>query len=97
MPDPKQNPSWYGECWLLYPVSPAPIPAEHGHTIKSMTELHIILHNISCRAFHNGQSTRRLSWEEAMEFKQMLDNWFHTLPDVLSPKNVVFPWHLKMQ
>ncbi|KAK0618837.1 hypothetical protein B0T14DRAFT_518107 [Immersiella caudata] len=96
LPDPENNPAFYGEVWLLYPASPCPIPAQHGHTTKSLTEFHHILHIISCRAFRDGSSTRKLTWEEAMNFKRMLDNWFESLPAALSPKNVVFPWHLKL-
>ncbi|KAK0653068.1 hypothetical protein B0T16DRAFT_323245 [Cercophora newfieldiana] len=96
LPDPKQHPSWYGEVHLLYPVSPAPISAGHGYTIKANADLHVILHHTSLRAFHDGQSTLKLRWEEAMEFKRMLDDWFNNLPESLSPKSVVFPWHLKL-
>jgi len=97
LPEVDEYPEWYGDFNLQYPVSPVIVPANHGHTINSVSKLRLILHHIARRAFRDKEPNEWMSWGEAMTLKSMLDNWFQNLPEPIKPRNVVFPWHLKIQ
>lgn len=97
LPDPNEGTSWYGEFYLEYPLSTTAFPAHHAHTVKGIASLRAILGDIACRAFRNGKKVHCLTWDEAMQYKARLDKWFEDLPEPLTPKRIVFPWHLKIQ
>ena len=97
LPDPEQGSSWYGEFYLQYPLDQAVFPAHHGHTVRSIATIRAILGDIASRAFRGGKKVHCLTWDEVMEFKAKLDKWFEELPDPLTPRKIVFPWHLKIQ
>ncbi|KAK3358721.1 hypothetical protein B0T25DRAFT_599547, partial [Lasiosphaeria hispida] len=95
LPDPEKDPSWYGEFWLQYPMNSSLFPARHGYTVRTIALLRIILCEIACRAFRGEGGTQTLSWNDIVEFRAKLDRWYQAIPEPISAKNVVFPWHLK--
>ena len=98
LPDPDEDPDWYGEIWLRYPLSSTLYPAHLGYTMRSISQLRVILCEIAWSGtFRDRECTRGLSYGEVMQFKKKLDSWFDCLPDPLKPNKVVFPWHLKTQ
>jgi len=97
LPDPDGGTLWYGEFYLRYPLSAAVFPGHHGHTVKQIASLRAILGDIASQAFRNGKKVHCLTWDEAMQYKARLDQWFEDLPEPLTPKRIVFPWHLKIQ
>ncbi|KAK1830892.1 hypothetical protein QBC39DRAFT_100834 [Podospora conica] len=96
LPDPNNGSSWYGEFYLEYPLCSTYFPAFHAHTVQGIASLRTILGDIASKAFRNGKKVHCLTWDEAMQYKAQLDKWFEDLPDPLTPKRIVFPWHLKI-
>lgn len=42
LPDPDENPAWYGEFALVYPPSTAPTPMNWPYTFRAMCDLRVI-------------------------------------------------------
>lgn len=98
MPDPVSDPAWYGEILLKYPAAGTIVPMNYGHTFKAVVALRSIFIDISLKAFAgNTRSHNALTWEEAIMYRQRLDNLFESLPEALSPSKMVYPCHMKLQ
>ncbi|KAM7189834.1 hypothetical protein V8F20_009971 [Naviculisporaceae sp. PSN 640] len=97
MPDPASDPTWYGEVLLRYPSAEAIVPMNYGHTFRAVVALRSIFIDISLRAFvGTGRHHHVLTWEEAIMYRQRLDNLFESLPEALSPSKMVYPCHMKL-
>jgi hypothetical protein len=56
LPDPDENPEWYGEIWLQLPSSPGSrISTNHGHVFKAIVRLRQIANDIASIVFQEGQ------------------------------------------
>lgn len=98
LPDVKQNPSWYGEFWLKYPLSQTLIPMHNGQLFKARSELCIILNRVAIELFgKEGVKVTQSSSKPVANFVRDFLAWQYSLPDPLRPKNIVFPSQFKLQ
>lgn len=100
LPDPDQDPGWYGEFALVYPPGPAaPAPMSWPHTFRAMCELRVIMNQVAHEAFrdHHPQGVAGLPRQRALEMQARLREWYANLPGPLQPKMAVFPSHLRLQ
>jgi hypothetical protein len=98
LPDPDENPEWYGEIWLQLPSSPGSrISTNHGHVFKAIVRLRQIANDIASIVFQEGKVTRSLTFTEIVAFRRRLDEWYAELPEPIMPRHMVFPSHLKVQ
>lgn len=97
LPDPAEDPSWYGEIWAKYPTSETLIPASHGYVFRAITGLRQIANDMACIMFEGTTAIRSLTSCEIVGFHCKLDEWYSQLPEALTPKRTVLPCQLKMQ
>lgn len=98
LPTP-ENASWfYGEFHLKYPGCPTLFPARFGHCFRALINLRGCINEIAAKMFNPGGGIPTpMPWEELELWGSLLHNWIRELPDVLQPRNLVFPWQLKIQ
>ena len=99
LPSPAENPAWYGELYLKYPVSQQLYPVKFGEIFKAKAEFRVILNELGLRLFahQNAAADDRLSNRDASEFCSRFKRWYQALPESLSPRKVVLPGHLTLQ
>jgi hypothetical protein len=100
LPDPAENPAWYGEFMLVYPPNTAaPSPMNWPHTFRAMCQLRVIMNQVAHEAFrdHHPQGVAGLPRQRALEIQSRLREWYEGLPGPLQPKMAVFPSHLRLQ
>lgn len=99
LPDPGENPGWYGEFALAYPPSTAPAPMHWPHTFRAMCGLRVIMNQVAREAFrdYHPQSIAGLPRRRALEIQSQLRDWYAALPEPLGPRAAVFPSHLRLQ
>ncbi|PVH95428.1 putative C6 transcription factor [Periconia macrospinosa] len=93
LPDPLNEPDWYGEVWVKYPLSGRLVPLSFGQVIKGRSEFRVIM-NEACQVAYKKDSTMTLS--KANELLSRLRSWYNGLPEVLTPRFIVFPGHLQL-
>ncbi|KAL1873008.1 hypothetical protein Daus18300_004149 [Diaporthe australafricana] len=98
LPDPGDDPSWYGDFALMYPPSTTPTPMHWPHTFRAMCALRLIMNEVSYETFgdHHPQAVMGLPQEKALEIQAQLEEWYLSLPEPLKPKMAVFPSHLRL-
>ena len=94
LPDPDQDPHFYGEIWFRYPFSPTLLPLYFGHIFKAKCEFRIIMQRFCTAAYTQGVE---VSVELAYELYAQLDCWYNHLPEPLQAKKAVLPAHLQLQ
>lgn len=99
LPDPDEDPDWYGEFALVYPPSTVPTPTYWPHTFRAMCGLRVIMNQVAHEAFrdHHPQAVPGLPRHKALEIQSQLREWYAGLPEPLQPKMAVFPSHLRLQ
>lgn len=99
LPDPAEDPGWYGEFALVYPPSTAPAPMCWPHTFRAMCQLRVIMNQVAHEAFrdHHPQQVEGLPRRRALEIQAQLREWYAGLPGPLQPRAAVFPSHLRLQ
>jgi hypothetical protein len=96
LPDPLEQPKWYGELWVRYPLSQSLFPTYHGLLFKAKADFWTIINEISSLTFSPHRATSKLTVSEIFQFYQRLKAWLHNLPEPLSPAKIVLPHQLKM-
>ncbi|RGP63193.1 nitrate assimilation regulatory nira [Fusarium sporotrichioides] len=98
LPDPVEDPAWYGSFWIVYPLADAPLLVQHGPLWKAKLELAMIMNDISIAFFGKEEAEvdkpTRLSL--ALMFTKRLTAWYSSLPVSLSPARIVFPSQFKL-
>ena len=98
LPDPDQDPHWYGETWIQYPLSQTLFNTKDGSLFKAKLELGLILNALAAQLFDVGDGDEaKLSSQNAVDFSMKLTAWFSSLPLCLTPAEIVFPFQLKLQ
>lgn len=96
LPNPDEHPFWYGDFKLRYPLSSTLVPAQYGHYFKAISGLRSIINDMAAVSYsqkeNNTESPSRI-WS----IFSRLEKWYLGLPAALSPRNIVFPWQLKVQ
>ena len=96
LPDPSEQPQWYGELWVRYPLSQSLLPTYHGLLFKAKADFWSIINELSLLTFTSHGSTSKLTVGEIFQFYGRLKGWLHNLPEPLTPKKIVLPHQLKM-
>lgn len=96
LPDPVEQPQWYGELWVRYPLTQSPVPTHHGFQFKARAEFWTIMNEFSCLAFSDHRAPCKLSINQIFTVHNRLKAWLHNLPEPLTPKNIVLPHQLKL-
>lgn len=97
LPDPAEDPVWYGQTWLRYPQSSTPAGTSFGFTFKAVCELRVIMNAMCCAMFEKPGELTKLSLDATLNFYSKLRDWFDNLPDPLLPHKIVFPNQIKLQ
>ena len=92
LPDPTEDPLWYGEIWLKFPLAPAPLPTYFGHLFKAKCQLAVTINETI-------QEKVAKTWtlDKADHFDQRLKSWHNNLPEFLQPRFIVHPGHMQLQ
>jgi hypothetical protein len=98
LPDPNQNPGWYGELWLKYPLHSTLYSMEHPHVFKVNADLAVLLSEIALKLWGNSNEHPKTSNNEDLtSFAAKLTTWYRFLPEQLAPMNIIFPMHFRVQ
>ena len=99
LPDPAISAHWYSELWVRYPLGQQLLSLHHGYTFKAICEFRVILCDISQCAFGkaNSGTETNISLPQAFQFRSTLNDWYNTLPNILSAENISAPCHLNIQ
>ncbi|KAF2692176.1 hypothetical protein K458DRAFT_286529, partial [Lentithecium fluviatile CBS 122367] len=73
LPDVAQNPGFYGEIWLRYPLDQQLYPMGFGHNMKAFCGLRIILNDICAMGFSLSTEPIRVSWSHALQLQSRLE------------------------
>ncbi|KAG6006825.1 hypothetical protein E4U21_006632 [Claviceps maximensis] len=93
LPDPSENPDWYGEIWLRYPPGSTLSPSYFAQVIWSRSRFRIIMNEFCTAAYLDGQE---MTLEIANQLLARLRTWYDDLPIPLQSKNIVLPGHLQI-
>ena len=94
LPNPSDEPEWYGEIWIRYPLSDRPLPSYFGQVLNARCHFRAIM-NEACQVAYSKDSEMTL--EKASTFLVRLKIWYDSLPGPLLPKSIVLPGHLQLQ
>jgi len=97
LPDPGKNPAWYGEFWIRYPLNEKLYPMDYGHIFKARCEFCVIINRVSLKFFDEKGGKAAQSREAVTDFVEDFTAWYHSLPDPLTPKKLVFPSQINLQ
>ncbi|KAJ4298122.1 hypothetical protein N0V90_006021 [Kalmusia sp. IMI 367209] len=95
VPEIDENPEWYGEFYLQYPLTQALSRMDYGRSLKVRTEMSIIVNDLGHYLFDNANGAKR-SFKTLVTFARKLLAWYSELPIELAPKYIVFPAQLKV-
>lgn len=96
LPDPDEDPAWYGEFFLQYPLSDTAVPMHHGHVFKAIAELRVIVNDVA-RAAYSESGPVTILGAQYLELRERFMRWYESLPVVLGPSKIVWPVQCKMQ
>lgn len=93
LPDPLEDPEWFGEIWVKYPSSQSLSPSSFGHVFHAKSQFRIIM-NEFCEAAYSKDST--ITLEQAYQLRSRLITWYLGLPASLCAKTIVLPAQLQL-
>ncbi|KAH9903958.1 nitrate assimilation regulatory protein nirA [Xylariomycetidae sp. FL2044] len=98
LPDPDQNPTWYGELWVRYPSSQVHVCMHHSHVFKSKVELVQVVNRVATYLFSEGRDNviGHPAHDIIVGFVNDMHRWYSSLPACLTPDKIVFPSQLKL-
>ncbi|KAH7147859.1 hypothetical protein DER46DRAFT_514185 [Fusarium sp. MPI-SDFR-AT-0072] len=93
LPDPSEDPSWYGEIWVKYPLNHGLSPMYLGQVIHARSQFRIIMNEFCDAAFSEGS---KVGVNLAYQFRERLEEWYENLPASLTPRRIVLPGQLQL-
>jgi hypothetical protein len=97
-PNLEENPGWYGEFWIKFPLNQTLYPLDFGHDFKARSEFFVILNRVSLELFDKeGSKSAQPSRKILVDFVGDFTAWYLSLPDPLTPKKIVFPSQITLQ
>jgi hypothetical protein len=96
LPDPLEQPQWYAEMWVRYPLSQSPLPTHHGLLFKAKADFWAIVNDVSFLTLSHHRPPSKLPVNQTLEFYNRLRAWGQNLPEPLTPKKIVLPHQLKL-
>jgi hypothetical protein len=110
LPDPEENPAWYGEFWIKYPLNQTLYPMYYGQVFKARSEFCAIVNRISLGLFdregkegkecEEGEEVGKAaqpSLKNVVGFIGDFTAWYVSLPEPLTAKRIVFPSQISLQ
>lgn len=92
LPSVHEDPSWYSEIYVRFPLDSTALPIGFGPAMNAMVKLQHIAHDVS--NYYWGGTSR--SHNDPAIFRYRLDDWFLSLPERLSVDNIILPMHLRI-
>ncbi|KAI3580111.1 hypothetical protein IWW34DRAFT_620935 [Fusarium oxysporum f. sp. albedinis] len=93
LPDPSEDPSWYGEIWVKYPLNHGLSPMYLGEVIHARSQFRIIMNEFCDAAYSEGS---KVGVNLAYQFRERLEEWYENLPALLTPRRIVLPGQLQL-
>ncbi|KAH7215812.1 hypothetical protein DER44DRAFT_806843 [Fusarium oxysporum] len=87
LPDPSEDPSWYGEIWVKYPLNHGLSPMYLGEVIHARSQFRIIMNEFCDAAYSEGS---KVGVNLAYQFRERLQEWYENLPASLTPRRMLF-------
>jgi hypothetical protein len=94
LPDPTEDPDWYGEVWVRYPLNQTLSPLYFGQLFKVKAEQRLIMNKFCFRAYTEDVC---VGMDEAYELFAQLVTWYENLPASFQPRTIVLPSQLQLQ
>lgn len=95
LPNPEEQPRFYGEFYLQYPLEDSLRAMDSGFFFQAWSLMRVIVNELASVAFSgDANSMPADTW---LSFRQRLESWFTALPASLAPKNIVWPAQYAMQ
>lgn len=91
-----QAASAFGELYVRYPRVSGQYALHIGQTVLAGLQFSVILNEIAVQAAH-ACNNRDFSVSEAARYYRLARSWFEGLPQPLSPFEMTFPHHIKLQ
>ncbi|KAF5562705.1 nitrate assimilation regulatory nirA [Fusarium napiforme] len=98
LPDPDRDPDWFGEIWLKYPSSLTLVPLKIGLVFKAKMTFSVVLNEAMLQVGRDSTDSdlRQDGGKRIVEIAEMLDTWYKSMPEPLSPTKIVSPSQLKI-
>lgn len=96
LPDPLEQPQWYGELWVRYPLSQSRSPTYHGLLFKAKADFWKIMNDYSLLTLSQHRYPTKLSVHQIFAFYDRLRAWLDALPEPLTARRIVLPHQLKL-
>ncbi|KAJ6782267.1 hypothetical protein PWT90_10560 [Aphanocladium album] len=93
LPNPLEDPDWYGQLWARYPSSAALTSLTFGQVFEQKTYFRIIMNEFCQEAY---ATTLGVNSFKAEGLRRKLEHWYGNLPESLNPKNIVLPGQLQL-
>jgi hypothetical protein len=98
LPNPSEDPDWYGEFLLKYPVGQAVYQMQHPHCFKAKMDFAVDINYITIKLYDiKDNQTPTSKAKDLMSFASKLRKWYYHLPSQLWPENIFLPIHFKVQ
>ncbi|KAF5000287.1 hypothetical protein FGRMN_1919 [Fusarium graminum] len=94
LPNPSEDPSWYGEVWVRYPLNHGLSPCYIGEVLRAKSQFRVIT-NEFCEAAYSKNS--KMDVDLAYDFYGKLEHWHDSLRGPLTPKRIVLPGQFHIQ
>ncbi|KAJ4138811.1 hypothetical protein NW768_002684 [Fusarium equiseti] len=92
LPCAHEQPSWYPEIYVRYPLDNTVVSIGFGPSMKAMVDLQHIAHDFA-RYYWGGYSQLP---NDPLPFRLRLDGWLRDLPEPLKSRNIILPMHLRI-
>lgn len=94
LPDPSEQPDWYGEIWINYATSDRLLSSSFGLVFQARSRFRIIMNEACQTAF---SKDTEMDLVTASLYLSRLKSWYGDLPSPLLPESIVLPGHLQLQ
>lgn len=97
-PDTENNPDWYCDTSVHYPLDETMYSLQHPQFFKSKCELSLIINEVGKTMFDDaGNRVTQPSEQALQKLLTQLGAWKFSLPPKLNESHVVFPFELNLQ
>lgn len=98
LPDANLESVWYGESWVRYPLDDTIYPLHHPHFFRAKCEFSIIMNHVATDLFGDKDiGIKEVSQEKLTNYLSDLKTWYTSLPAMLVPADIVYPFQFNLQ
>ncbi|KAF5559410.1 nitrogen assimilation transcription factor nirA [Fusarium phyllophilum] len=95
IPLPEQD-NCYGDFVLRFPAAKGPVSVNYANTFRTLSEFRLIMNDVAAVFFSDLKNTPDATVNRIKGFCIRLDSWYQNLPPDLKPREISFPWQLKL-